>query len=331
MSRPRKKDRHLPPCVYPKHGRYWYVKKGKWTDLGSTLTEALKKYAEGYERPPETGAMAKLIDAAFDSMKPALAAATIAQYKLAATQLKASLVEFEPRQVQPRHLAELKVGYTDKPNMGNRILSFARQVFDYALEHQLIDSNPAVGIKRHPEKKRTRLISIEEYQRIYGKAGPRLQIIMDLKIRCGQRIRAILRIRIADLTDEGIAFGAHKTKAKRIVPWTDELREIVARAKGLHKVRTLTLLQNRKRKPPDYSTVRLQWEKACAAAGVQDAHLHDLRAVAATWAKKQGKNPTTLLGHTSPAQTQRYLRDREEPLAEGPSFRRLLDAAAKNS
>jgi len=68
-------------------------------------------------------------------------------------------------------------------------------------------------------------------------------------------------------------------------------------------------------KTPNYRTVKLRWDNACAAAGVADAHLHDLRAVAATWAKKQGKDPTALLGHTSLAQTARYLRDREEVVA----------------
>ncbi len=31
--RPRKKDRHLPPCMYIKHGAYYLVRKGKWERL----------------------------------------------------------------------------------------------------------------------------------------------------------------------------------------------------------------------------------------------------------------------------------------------------------
>jgi integrase len=63
---------------------------------------------------------------------------------------------------------------------------------------------------------------------------------------------------------------------------------------------------------------------------VEDVTLHDLRALAATEAKKQGKNATELLGHTSEQQTRRYLRGKEEPVVEGPSFRRPIDNTNKS-
>jgi hypothetical protein len=60
--------------------------------------------------------------------------------------------------------------------------------------------------------------------------------------------------------------------------------------------------------------------KACLAAGVEDADLRDLRPVAATEAKRQGLDPTALLGHTSQSMTKRYLRDKQTPVVDGPSF-----------
>jgi len=67
--RQRKVDRHLPPCVYQKHGAYWLVRAGL---------------------------------------------------------------------------------YADHPNMGNRMLSVLRSVFAYALEAELVDMNPCVGVGRRP-------------------------------------------------------------------------------------------------------------------------------------------------------------------------------------
>jgi len=58
MNRPRKKDRHLPRCVYHKHGAYWLVRKGKWTKLASDLRGALAAYASIFEAPK--GGMAEL-------------------------------------------------------------------------------------------------------------------------------------------------------------------------------------------------------------------------------------------------------------------------------
>ncbi len=319
MGRPRKNDTHLPPCVYQRHGAYWHVRSGRWTRLGATLEDALIEYARMHEAA--RGGMPNLIDTVLEQIRPNLAKATIEQYDTAARKLKKMLQQFAPDQVKPKHIAAIKVALAKTPNMANRCLSLLLQVFAWALEQRLVELNPAVGIKRHLEGKRGRLISMDEYGTIYAKAGPRLQVIMDLLIRTGQRVGDVLRIRRADLTEEGIRFVQQKTGAKLVVPWTPELRTVVERAKALHKnLAALTLLHNRKGKTPDYRTVKLQWDKTCAAAGVPDAHLHDLRAVALTHARRQGLNATRLAGHSSPAQTERYLRDREEPLANGPSF-----------
>ena len=130
------------------------------------------------------------------------------------------LQQFAPDQVRPKHIAAIKVALAKTPNMANRCLSLLRQVFAWALEQQLVEINPAVGIKRHLEGKRGRLISMDEYGAIYAKAGPRLQVVMDLLIRTGQRITDVLRIRRADLTEDGIRFVQQKTGAKLVVPWT---------------------------------------------------------------------------------------------------------------
>jgi integrase len=331
MARPRKNDTHLPRSVYLKHGAYWHVRSGRWTRLGTTLKDALIAYARMHDTP--RGGMPNLIDTVLEHIRPNLSKATIAQYDTAARKLKKMLQQFAPDQVRPKHVAAIKVALAPTPNMANRCLSLLRQVFAWALEQQLVESNPAVGIKRHLEAKRGRLIGMDEYARVYAKAGPRLQIIMDLCIRTGQRISDVLRIRRADLTEEGLRFVQQKTGAKLVVPWTPELRAVVDRAKVLNgNIRALTLLHNRRGKTPDYRTVKLQWDTACTAAGVTDAHLHDLRALALMHARRQGLEATRLAGHSSPGQTERYLRDRDEPLASGPSFG-ILDSlidSAKN-
>lgn len=328
MNRPRKKNPELPACVYPKHGAFWYVKRGKWTRLGTNLKAALDAYASLVEAPK--GGMAKLIDDGLEYVRPNISKASYRQYKGAAKKLKKAFMEFAPEQVKQKHVTKFKVSFRRIPNMTNRCLSLLRQVFDYALEIEYpgIDSNPATGVKRLPEKKRDRLIGWAEYEAIYAKSGPRLQVITDLLIRTGQRITAVLKIKRANILEEGIRFGHHKTPTKGIVKWTPELHEVVERAKTLRgNVRSIDwLLPGRHGKPPNYRSVRDQWERACEQAGVDNAHLHDLRALAATEAEKQGKNPTALLQHSSPAQTRRYLRGREEPEVDGPSFRHLKDS-----
>lgn len=323
MNRPRKKNPHLPPCVYQKHGAFWYVKRGRWTRLaaGNDLAGALERYASLIEAP-KSGGMPKLIAEAMPVICHGRAKSTAAQYAVAGRKLSRLLAQFEPQQVQPKHLAAIKRAMAAKPNMANRLLTVARLVFSYALEEQLVPMNPAVGIRRHAEKHRERLPEQAEYDAVYAAAGPRLQVIMELLRYGGQRAVDTLSIREADLLEEGIRFRQQKTHAFLVVKWTPGLQAAVGRARELHgAVRSLFLLPSRRRgKAPDYRSVRTQWEKACKAAGVKDLHLHDLRAMSATRADAEGKNATDLLGHTTRQQTRRYLRGRTPKLVEGPEF-----------
>lgn len=317
--RPRKKDRHLPPCIYRRGPSYYLVRGGKWERLGANLPAVLAEYGRRIEQPK--GGMADLIDRVLLHIAPKLSAITNKQYRALGTKLKEILIEFSPEQVKPKHVAAIKVKYAQTPFYANRLVSLLRLVSSLGVEWQEMESNPAVGITRHAEAKRERYITDAEYRAIHAQAGPRLQIIIELCYLTGQRISDVLRIRYSDLTEAGIAFHQGKTGARLTVTWNDDLGGAVARAKALHgNVRAMTLLHNRRGKPPDYSTVKLQWDKARKAAGVEDARIHDLRAKSLTDAKRQGFNPQTLAGHTDGRMTDRYIRLRETPEASGPSF-----------
>lgn len=319
---------HPVPCVYLKHGAYWLVKKGKWTRIGTALAEALAEYGR-LESTPK-GSMAALIDRVFAHHSPKLADATREQYQQAANILKRKLVQFTPVQVRSKHVAAIKVSLVETPNMANRVLSFLRTVFSYAVEWQLVDSNPCIGVKRYPESKRKRYITDAEWWAIHALAGPRLRAIMRMQYLTGQRIGDVLSIRRSQIGEAGIAFKQRKTGARLVVKWSPALRLAVDEANALHGgVPGLTLFLGRGGKAPDYRSVLLQWHEAAAAAGVEDALPNDARAKSATDTKRQGGDATALLGHTSPAMTERYLRDREIPEVDGPNLRQALDLRQK--
>lgn len=317
--RPRKHDRKLPSCVYHRHGSYYHVVGGRWHNLGRDLKAALAEYARRISAP--TTGMAALINQAIPHLTRSVAPSTAAQYTHAAKRLSEIFAEFAPQDVLPRHVAQVRRELASTPNMTNRLLTVLRMVFDFALEQELVDSNPCVGIKRLAEGKRDRLLAAGEYAAIYAHAPDRLQVVIDLLRLTGQRVTDVLGIRRADLRDEGIYFQQRKTSTKLIVRWSPELRQVVERAKNLDKsLGALTLMHGRGGKPLDYRSVHDQWVRACAKAHVDDADLRDLRPMAATEAKKQGVDATALLGHASPAMTKRYLRDKEIPVVSGPSF-----------
>jgi integrase len=328
LNRPRKTKGPYPPCFYAKHGAFYLVRANKWTRLGSDLSLALAEYGR-LMGAAKVGGMSKLIDSVFAGVK--VADNTRTQYRYAADVLKRKLREFEPHEVKAKHVAAIKQSMAGTPNMANRVLSFLRQVFDHAVERQLVDSNPCIGVPRLPEAKRRRLLSDAEWCAIHAKAGPRLRVIMELQWLTGQRIGDVLKIRRNQLTDDGVIFEQQKTGARVLVRWSPELKATVEAAKALSAVSAVTLLRGRDGKAPDYRSVADQWRKACEAAGVEDARLNDGRAKSATTAKQQGKDAQALLGHTSPAMTARYLRDRETPHVDGPSFRQALDVGQKGA
>lgn len=324
--RPRKQQRHLPSCVYQRHGAYYLVKAGKWTRLGADLSAALAEY--GRLQGQATGGMQELIETALPHITKGKAQATQDQYGVAARKLQGILADFSPQQVMPKHVAQMRRALADTPNMANRCITVLRLVFDYAVEEQLVDSNPCTGIKRLEEAKRDRLVLHDEFERIHEKAPPRLQLMMELAYLTGQRLMDVVGIHRTELKDDGIYFRQDKTNAQLVVRWTPQIRDVVERAKRLGgKVEGVWLFRSRHGKPPAYGTVRDQWIKACTDAGIPDTTLRDLRAMSATATRKQGKDATALLGHASPAMTRRYLRDREVPLVDGP----VLDSIGQSA
>lgn len=317
--RPRKKDRHLPSCVYHKHGAYYYVKAGKWNPLGAELGPALAEYARirGHAR----GGMSSLIEDALPGIVKGRAPSTQNQYRVASRKLQAMFEEFSPENVRPADVYEMQDALSDTPNMANRCLTVLRMVCVYATKRGRMETNPCNGVERLPEAKRDRLVEHDEFARIRAQASKRLGLMMDLAYLTGQRLMDVVRIHRADLREDGIYFRQAKTDAKLIVRWTPQLREAVEAAKALGgKINALTLFHTRHGTPPAYRTVRDEWVRACQKAGVEDTTLRDLRAMSATNAKRQGKNATALLGHASPQMTDRYLRDRDAPLVDGPDL-----------
>jgi len=319
MNRPRKHDRHLPACMYLRHGRYWLVKRGRWTSLGTDYAEALAEYARR-TRPaePEAG-MPGLIEATLARLAARVKPSTLAQYKMVAKRLKSAFAEFSPEQVKPKHVAQLMDHHADTPNLANQMRALLKDVFALALRRGLAESNPVLGIERYAEAKRGRYLTDSEYAAIAAQAGAQTRVIMDLCYLTAQRIGDVLAIRYADIGEEGIAFRQAKTGKRLIVTWTPELAGAVEQARALHRcVKGLTLLHAHTGAPLTYKTVARHFREAVRAAGIQDARLHDLRAKSLTDAKAQGLNPQLLAGHASAAMTERYIRRREIDRVSGP-------------
>ena len=210
--------------------------------------------------------------------------------------------------MKPKHVAAIMDAWRDKPAMANRLSTVLKLAFNLAVRAGQCDSNPVTSIAPNASNKRTRYLSDQESQAIWTAAPPALRCIMDLAYLTGQRIGDVLAIRQLDLTERGIEIDQDKTGKRLTIRWTPDLRAAVDAAKTLHSTAKLILLAQRNGKPRSYSGVRDLWDRAC------------LRAKAITDARKQGLNPQHLAGHTTEAQTVRYLRGRERDEVDGPAL-----------
>lgn len=317
--RPRKKDRHLPACVYQRHGAFYYVHKGKWTRLGEDLHTALLEYAS-IVAVPENGFPA-LVDKALPHITRDVSDSTARIYRRCAGILKETFAEFRPEQVTHGAIVQMQDMWRERAATGNHLLTTLKLIFQWAMDREIVVANPTLSVKRLPTGQRDRLITWAEYQAIYAKAPDWVQVIMDLCYLTGQRIGDVLKIEYGHLLDDGIFFEQEKTGKKLIVAWTPELRAVAERARKLkYSVKSAKyLLSGRSGTKRERQNVWRYYKAAARAAGVPDVTLHDLRAMSGTEADREGKNATELLGHTDAHTTRIYLRDKAPKQVSGPS------------
>ncbi len=324
MPRPKKTDRDLPACVYRKHGAIYLVKAGKWIRLGETVSEAMQAYTKALDTPRD--GMPGLLNRWFEDMEFS-SPATRKNYFFSVKRLSKIFAKLSPDDVTARDIQVMMHHFRAKPAMANLLRNVLTLSLDFAFLEGVVDRNVARDVRPFKTTARDRYLTDAEFGAIQSKATPTLKVVMSLCYLTGQRIADILAIRYADIGEEGIAFRQQKTKNRLVVAWSSDLRVAVECAKMLHhSVKGLTLLHTRKGTPFSYATIRTLWDRARKAAGVQDAHIHDIRAKAATDANQQGQDSKTLLGHTSESSHRRYLRSKEVPVAT-PVRPRKKDAA----
>lgn len=319
------KGNPLPPRMHAKHGRYWYVYRNKWTPLSSNYAEAMARF--GRLVAPSSG-MSALIDSAMDAhakMPTARgrppSANTMKQYRMAGERLKEVFAEFAPEEIKASHVQQFYDHELARHHgAANNCLSVLRIVLRYGVKWDTVEHNAAVSVQALKTPNRKRFVEDWEYAAIQSSASPWLAVLMDVLYFTAQRVGDVLQIKVADCAEDGIRFRQQKTDAWLTVEWSPELRDAIARARGLHgNVLSPYLFRPRgKGKPYTYAAALSAWQRACKLAGVSDATIHDLRARSLTIAKRQGLDAVALAGHSDAKQTDRYIRRHESVLVRGP-------------
>lgn len=211
-----------------------------------------------------------------------------------------------------------------KPVQANRVISTLKTAFNFAIKRGWITHNPAAHISRFAEQPRERYLTDEEVPRLFAAlANCRNQAVADslrLILLTGCRRGEMMAMRWADVDLQSGAWTKPTTKTGRRhkVPLSAPALEVIARQP--RKGEFVFPCRDLKR----------WWQEIRAEAGIEDMTIHDLRHSAASFLASDGESLRIigeLLGHRSPATTQRYahIHDRAARAAAERLGRRLTE------
>lgn len=201
----------------------------------------------------------------------------------------------------------------DRPTRANRVIEVLRKALNLAIRWGWLERNPASGVRRNPETKRTRYLSHAEIERLDAalEAHP-------------QRVSAdALRFLLLTGCRKGEALGAtwDQFDLERRV-WSKP--EAMTKQRKLHRVpysEAVAVILERRRAEVGGTfifsgslgaplvDVKKTWASVCETAGLSDVRMHDLRHTYASLLVSSGASlPVVgaLLGHSQPQTTARY-------------------------
>ncbi|HZF98300.1 MAG TPA: tyrosine-type recombinase/integrase [Pseudoxanthomonas sp.] len=320
MGRPRKHNKHLPENMILRHGAYYFIKGGKYLPLSKDYGPALVKYAEIIGMPAKVSTVKEAVWHYIEHKRGKLAKATIEGYIWSAANLEAVFGKMQLSDItQPMVYRYLSEAGTVQANRDKALLSAA---FTHARNlGAFTGMDPTKKLQfRNTETPRERYVTDGEMAVLLNAASPKLRCIIRLSYLTGMRQGDVLRIKMADITDDGIRYWNTKSKRWQHVEWSDELLEVVTEAKRLWRrfgreylFESVPKGKHASRGPGPYTTsgVRALFRTVRAKTGITDVRLHDIRGKAGSDVETQG-DAQRLLGHADGKVTAKHYRRKPE-------------------
>lgn len=287
------------PVINGKQSSAWYIvwSEGRRSRRFSTKTtdkiaarKVLARFAAAEDAPPETFTVRDLCDAYLKDREEDPHVHYPKAIRNSLNHIKAHFGDLPPSMVSPMtvkaYTAQRRKLVADSTI--SKELRFLRQALKYGVRNSWMTVEPAVAIPGESEP-RDRFLTREEFARLYFHASPlHLRVFLALAISTAARGKHILSLKW-DRVDFQRGFvryrkGASANKRTAPIPMNAPLRAVLAKAFEA-------------RGPSGYvvewegeavKSVRTAYERACRRAGLDDAHRHDLRRTAASWAVEAG-------------------------------------------
>jgi integrase len=294
--------------------------------LGRNLAEAHKTFSERIAPFENVKTMAQLCDRYCAEIIPDKAPATQKSNLYSIQRIRRVFLNNPVMAIQPHHIYEYKnrTGQTESKKKANLDLEVLSHMFTKAIEWGARNDHPMTNKKvvKFSLQPRKRYVTDEELMSFASTLPLKWRLYVSLKVWTGRRKGELLRVRLSDLTEEGIRFHNNKQPYDRfIVEWTPETRRIVQSISNLKRpIASMYLFATRDGQPyikPDGSTSGFDsiWQRYMRGA-LRDGIIaerfteHDLRAKRAS--EMSLEDAQILLRHTNPDTTRRHYRALEE-------------------
>lgn len=189
-------------------------------------------------------------------------------------------------------------------------LACLRNLFNRAIAWGLARDNPVRNVKFFREdNSRVRYLTPDEARCLLGHCPGNIRPLVVLALHTGMRKGELLGLRWEDIDFASRTIHLRHTKngRPRDVPMTETVARMLLEMKAVTPGKALFYTAiGRKRPLRDFRTA---WQRALRLAGIWDFRFHDLRHTTASTLAMAGVDMRTIqeiLGHRSPAMTQRY-------------------------
>lgn len=318
MGRKRTKHHDLPPRMQRKGTHFYYVCSGpsrQWIPLGSDLAKAKRKWAELDGVPAPSLSVGELVLRYLD--REERAASTAMQYRSYHKTLAAAF-PIPAAQLTSQHVALWRELNGRRKHYANGCIALLGAAA--RLGHELGLCQP-LSVGKWQVLPRDRDLAVQEFRRIRDHACEWLQVAMDLAYLTGARPSDLRALRWGSCGPEQVVIRQIKTGTRQAFSMNDDLAAVLERARS-RPILGLYVIASAKGRPIGRDTMDARWHDACTAAGVADAQFRDIRAMAAKASKEGGQDFQALLGHTTRAMSERYIKGRQTVVAE-PVRRKL--------
>ncbi len=322
MGRRRSKHFDLPPRMQRKGMSYYYVCPGpsrEWVPLGQDLAKAKRKWADLDAGAPQGVSVADLVQMFMDrpGERGPRAASTDKQYKSYHKVIEEAF-PIPAAQLTSQHVALWRELNAKHRHYSNGIIALVVASFRFGQELGLCNS---ISVSKWAVSGRDRVLAPGEFCAIRDAAVEWLRVAMDIGYLTGARPSDIRALRWSACRDDAIALRQIKTGARQEFPINAALAGVLDSARQ-RPIVGLFVIATDKGQPISRDMMGRAWLAACKAAGVEDAQFRDIRAMAAKASKEDGQDYQALLGHTTRAMSEKYIKGRQTVVAE-PVRRKL--------